>query len=135
MRRCFGLHAFEILHHLPALAISSGMLAAKLCYNVPFTYMHIFLPLYIASAFNVYFHFIVFAREAQETRQVKTALSSSLFNIFRVALFIAFEVMLYRKIDGDFEHRQVATQNSWRTVFLPLWVLLICFGFQGCRAL
>ncbi|EPB74812.1 hypothetical protein ANCCEY_06119 [Ancylostoma ceylanicum] len=65
-----------------------------------------------ASSFNSYFVFIIFVRSVFEYKDFKGPALKFGFNMMRLALIALFEVLLCYKIEGDFEHGQVAVRKT-----------------------
>uniref|UniRef100_A0A0K0D5X6 G_PROTEIN_RECEP_F1_2 domain-containing protein n=1 Tax=Angiostrongylus cantonensis TaxID=6313 RepID=A0A0K0D5X6_ANGCA len=97
------------------------------------SYWVVFSPLFIASAFNCYFVFIVFVRSVFEYKDFKGPTLRFGFNAMRLALIALFEVLLCYKVEGDFEHGQVAVRSSYGIVFTPIWILCLVLCIQTCR--
>nr|CDJ96386.1 Protein T07A9.12, isoform b [Haemonchus contortus] len=80
------------------------MLALKIHQVCAMSYWLVFSPLFIASAFNSYFVFIIFVRSVFEYKDFKGPVLKFGFNVMRLALIALFEVLLCYKVEGDFEH-------------------------------
>uniref|UniRef100_A0A914YP37 Uncharacterized protein n=1 Tax=Panagrolaimus superbus TaxID=310955 RepID=A0A914YP37_9BILA len=128
-----GVTPFELFLHITAFLISTVLLAGKWLKFNYITYWQIFTPLFIASALNIYFLFIIFVRSLIENKQFKNAFLGSVFNFIRVFMITIFLILICHKIDGDLEHREVAVHSSYGIIFMPIWIVLTAFGFQACR--
>ncbi|WKY06813.1 hypothetical protein Q1695_006752 [Nippostrongylus brasiliensis] len=128
-----GLTVFELWLHATSILVSLIMLALKTHQICVMSYWIVFSPLFIASAFNSYFVFIVFVRSVFEYKDFKGPILKFGFNVMRLALIALFEVLLCYKVEGDFEHGQVAVRSSYGIVFTPIWVLSLALCIQTCR--
>ncbi|VIO94401.1 Uncharacterized protein BM_BM5635 [Brugia malayi] len=99
------------------------------------TYWHVFTPLFIATALNLYFLFIVLIRAIVEEKQCKDPILKHAFSWLRLVMIGIFEALLCYKVNGDLEDGQVAVQSSYGIVFLPVWVLMAALCFQAFRLL
>ncbi|KAI6183914.1 hypothetical protein M3Y97_00539700 [Aphelenchoides bicaudatus] len=131
-----GITPFEILLHTLAVWISSILVVLRWGFEMRFiTFWQLFTPLFVASALNVYFIFIVTLRHFIEDKQLKRAVFQNAFNFLRASVIGFFEVLICQKIEGDFERGQVAIQSSYSVVFMPVWLLMAALGIQACRLL
>uniref|UniRef100_A0A0M3I316 Transmembrane protein n=1 Tax=Ascaris lumbricoides TaxID=6252 RepID=A0A0M3I316_ASCLU len=99
------------------------------------SYWYVFTPLFVASAFNCYFLFIVFVRTIIDEKDCKAPFLKYAFSWLRLVMLGVFEALLCYKINGDLEDGQVAVQSSYGVIFLPIWVLMAALCFQACRLL
>uniref|UniRef100_A0A915DGT0 Transmembrane protein n=1 Tax=Ditylenchus dipsaci TaxID=166011 RepID=A0A915DGT0_9BILA len=130
-----GITVFEILLHCVALLLTTILIVVK-WYSLftSITYWHMFSPLFVASALNCYFLFIVFVRMIIEERQFKRAFVSNSFNFLRAIMLWLFELFICYKVEGN-QRNQVAVESSYGMMFMPIWILMTAFGFQACRLL
>ncbi|KIH67886.1 hypothetical protein ANCDUO_01784 [Ancylostoma duodenale] len=148
-----GLTVFELWLHATSLFVFLIVLPLKIHQVYVMSYWLVFSPLFIASSFNSYFVFIIFVRSVFEYKDFKgPALNATIkvryhicchfsnhftfrfgFNMMRLALIALFEVLLCYKIEGDFEHGQVAVRSSYGIVFTPVWILFLALCIQTCR--
>ncbi|XGW27403.1 hypothetical protein V3C99_007756 [Haemonchus contortus] len=128
-----GLTVFELWLHAVSLLACLIMLALKIHQVCAMSYWLVFSPLFIASAFNSYFVFIIFVRSVFEYKDFKGPVLKFGFNVMRLALIALFEVLLCYKVEGDFEHGQVAVRSSYGIVFTPIWILSLALCIQTCR--
>ncbi|KAK6039144.1 hypothetical protein COOONC_23352 [Cooperia oncophora] len=128
-----GLTVFELWLHAASLFGCLVMLALKVHQIWTMSYWVVFSPLFIASAFNSYFVFIIFVRSVFEYKDFKGPVLKFGFNVMRLALIALFEVLLCYKVEGDFEHGQVAVRSSYGIVFTPIWILSLALCIQTCR--
>uniref|UniRef100_A0A915PPT4 Bm5635 n=1 Tax=Setaria digitata TaxID=48799 RepID=A0A915PPT4_9BILA len=99
------------------------------------TYWHVFTPLFVVTALNLYFLFIVLVRAVVEEKQCKDPILKHAFSWLRLIMIGIFEALLCYKVNGDLEDGQVAVQSSYGIVFLPVWVLMAALCFQAFRLL
>ncbi|KAJ1349935.1 hypothetical protein KIN20_005614 [Parelaphostrongylus tenuis] len=114
-----GLTVFELWLHVASLLVFLIILPLKLYRIYVISYWVVFSPLFIASALNSYFVFIVFVRSVFEYKDFKGPILRFGFNAMRLSLIALFEVLLCYKVEGDFEHGQVAVRSSYGIVFTP----------------
>ncbi|VDM38023.1 unnamed protein product [Toxocara canis] len=133
--RWTNVTVFEIWLHCVGMLLFSILLTIKLELYSTISYWHVFAPLFIASAFNGYFLFIVFIRTVVDGRDCKAPFLKYAFSWSRLVMLGVFETLLCYKMNGDLEDGQVAVQSSYGVVFLPLWVLMAALCFQACRLL
>lgn len=85
-----GISTLETFLRSIAILVSSILLVGNLFYFIewiytfqvlkvenylPLRFLHVFLPLFMADALTLYFHFIVFIRTVVDGRQIKSAIS------------------------------------------------------------
>ncbi|KAK6747363.1 hypothetical protein RB195_000518 [Necator americanus] len=128
-----GLTLFELWLHATSLFVFLVILPLKIHHIYVMSYWMVFSPLFIASTFNSYFVFIIFVRSVFEYKDFKGPALKFGFNMMRLALIALFEVLLCYKIEGDFEHGQVAVRSSYGVVFTPIWILFLALCIQTCR--
>ncbi|VDN55345.1 unnamed protein product [Dracunculus medinensis] len=133
--RWTNLTIFEIWLHSVGILIFSVLLVFKIEFHLGLTFWQVFTPLFIATAFNHYFLFIVFIRAVIHENDCKTPFIKYAFSWLRCILMGIFEALLCYKINGDLEDGQVAVQSSYGIIFLPVWSLLATLCFQACRLL
>ncbi|VDN04585.1 unnamed protein product [Thelazia callipaeda] len=133
--RWTGVTIFELWLHTIGLFIFSVLIVIKIELNSSLTYWHVFTPLFIASALNLYFLFIVLVRAVVEEKQCKDPIIKHAFSWLRIIMIGIFEALLCYKINGDLEDGQVAVQSSYGIIFLPVWILMATLCFQACRLL
>uniref|UniRef100_A0AC35G2J1 Uncharacterized protein n=1 Tax=Panagrolaimus sp. PS1159 TaxID=55785 RepID=A0AC35G2J1_9BILA len=132
MTKWTGVTSFELFLHVTALLISTVLLAGKWLKFNYITFWQIFTPLFVSSALNIYFLFIIFVRSLIEYKQFKNAFLGSVFNFLRVFMFSIFLILICHKIDGE-DHKEVAVASTYGVIFMPIWVIITLFGFQACR--
>ncbi|KAI6197099.1 hypothetical protein M3Y94_01184900 [Aphelenchoides besseyi] len=126
---------FEILLHTTAIFISSILAVFRWGFAIRVTFWHMFLPLFLASALNLYFVLIILLRSFIEEKQLKRAIAQNLLNILRTLTIGIFEMLLCQKIEATYERGQVAIDTTYGVIFMPLWVLMTAMGIQACRLL
>uniref|UniRef100_A0A0R3S177 Bm5235 n=1 Tax=Elaeophora elaphi TaxID=1147741 RepID=A0A0R3S177_9BILA len=146
--RWTGITIFEIWLHAVGLLIFSVLIVMKTEIYSSLTYWHVFTPLFVVTALNLYFLFIVLIRTVVEEKQCKDPiLNRSMidhlqkylddfrhaFSWLRLVMIGIFEALLCYKVNGDLEDGQVAVQSSYGIVFLPIWVLMAALCFQAFR--
>ncbi|KAK6011647.1 hypothetical protein OSTOST_23261 [Ostertagia ostertagi] len=122
-----GLTGVRLWLHAASLLACLVMLALKIHQICAMSYWLVFSPLFIASAFNSYFVFIIFVRSVFEYKDFKGPVLKFGFNVMRLALIALFEVLLCYKVEGDFEHGQVAVRSSYGSVFTPSGIFSVAF--------
>ncbi|KAL3994487.1 putative integral membrane protein [Acanthocheilonema viteae] len=130
-----GITIFEIWLHAVGLLIFSVLIVMKTEVYSSLTYWHVFTPLFIVTALNLYFLFIVLVRAVVEEKQCKNPILRHAFSWLRLVMVGIFEALLCYKVNGDLEDGQVAVQSSYGIVFLPVWVLMAALCFQAFRLL
>ncbi|CAD5217871.1 unnamed protein product [Bursaphelenchus xylophilus] len=133
LQKWTGITPFELLMHCIAILISTIMFTVKWYKIVQFSYWHIFGPMFLASGLDLYFVFIVALRVYVEEKQIRRSLATHLFNFLRASMFGLFLMFLCQKIEGDFEHGQVAIQTTYGVVFMPIWIMLAGLAGQMVR--
>ncbi|VDO36812.1 unnamed protein product [Brugia timori] len=133
--RWTGITIFEIWLHAVGLLTFSVLIVMKIEIYSSLTYWHVFTPLFIATALNLYFLFIVLIRAIVEEKQCKDPILKHAFSWLRLVMIGIFEALLCYKVNGDLEDGQVAVQSSYGIVFLPVWVLMAALCFQAFRLL
>ncbi|KJH42145.1 hypothetical protein DICVIV_11876 [Dictyocaulus viviparus] len=128
-----GVSVFELWLHTASLLLFLIILPLKTHQYWVISYWIVFSPLFIASAFNSYFVFIVFVRSIVEYKDFKGPILKFGFNATRLALIALFEVLLCYKVEGDFEHGQVAVRSSYSVIFTPVWIVCLVLCIQTCR--
>ncbi|CAD5213078.1 unnamed protein product [Bursaphelenchus okinawaensis] len=129
LRKWTGITPFELLLHLVAIFVSTILFAAKWFGLVTISYWHVFGSMFLAAGLNLYFVFIVALRVYVEEKQLRRFLAIFL----RASMHGLFLMFLCQKIEGDFEHGQVAIQTSYGVVFMPVWILLAGLAGQMVR--
>uniref|UniRef100_F1L240 Transmembrane protein 203 n=1 Tax=Ascaris suum TaxID=6253 RepID=F1L240_ASCSU len=133
--RWTNITIFELWLHCVGTLIFSVLLTVKLELYSGISYWYVFTPLFVASAFNCYFLFIVFVRTIIDEKDCKAPFLKYAFSWLRLVMLGVFEALLCYKINGDLEDGQVAVQSSYGVIFLPIWVLMAALCFQACRLL
>ncbi|VDK87851.1 unnamed protein product [Litomosoides sigmodontis] len=131
--RWTGITIFEIWLHAVGLLIFSILVVMKIEAYSSLTYWHVFTPLFVVTALNLYFLFIVLVRAVVEEKQCKDPILKHAFSWLRLVMIGLFEALLCYKVNGDLEDGQVAVQSSYGIVFLPVWVLMAALCFQAFR--
>uniref|UniRef100_A0A914ZL97 Transmembrane protein n=1 Tax=Parascaris univalens TaxID=6257 RepID=A0A914ZL97_PARUN len=128
--RWTNITIFELWLHCVGILIFSILLTVKLELYSGISYWYVFTPLFVASAFNGYFLFIVFVRTIIDEKDCKAPFLKYAFSWLRLVMLGVFEALLCYKINGDLEDGQVAVQSSYGVIFLPIWVLMAALCFQ-----
>lgn len=135
LTRWTGLTLFELDMHLTALFFSTILLIFKIKLSMELNYLQIFIPLFVATALNLYLLIIIFIRAVMEDWQYRRAILSNAFHFFRTAMICFFEIFLCYKVEGELEHGKVALESAYFVVFTPIWILLISLSVHACRLL
>ncbi|KAI6198283.1 hypothetical protein M3Y99_01890300 [Aphelenchoides fujianensis] len=131
-----GITPFEVLLHTTALFVSSVLAVCRWGFAIRVTFWQMFLPLFIASALNFYFVFIILLRSFIEEKQLRRAITQNTLNFVRTLTIGIFEMLLCQKIEGDFERGTGRFGDHLRDhLSLPLWLLMAILGIQACRLL
>ncbi|KAH7698734.1 Transmembrane Fragile-X-F-associated protein, partial [Aphelenchoides avenae] len=69
--RWTGITPFEILIHTVAITVATVLLVFKWHAVLALTFWQVFAPLFVASALNCYFLFIIFIRAVVQEHQLK----------------------------------------------------------------
>ncbi|KAL3121620.1 hypothetical protein niasHT_008749 [Heterodera trifolii] len=133
--RWTGLTLFEMDLHSVALFLTSLLFVLSRHFLFSLTILHLFAPLFVASALNFYFLVIIFVRTVIEDGTPKRAIAGNALHFFRVTMVALFEMILCHKLQDEFErgNQQKSIETTYFMVLMPLWALLIALSVHACR--